>query len=716
MTLRITIVPALFLALGVGASAQEVPTIRAVRLVAPLVIDGKLEDEAWRAAPVFSQFVQQVPSPGSRATQRTEVQVLYDDEALYVGVRAYQSAGVPVIANELRRDAGQMHRRNDSFTVALDTFFDRRNGYLFIFNPLGAVEDWACWDEGRVWSQEWNTVWDVKTSVETWGWAAELRLPFHSLRFKNAGPQQWGINFRRGVLAKNEWSFATAIPPEWEDRGIGKFSSAAVLLGVEVPRRTLNVEFNPYALGGVVQPDCGASGCTSDPAHQAGVDLKYGITSNLTFDATYNTDFSQVEADEQQINFTRFSLFFPEKRQFFLEGKGIFDVGITSGDYRVLPFFSRRIGLEGSQTVPILGGARLTGKAGAYSIGALGLHTGARAGVADSTFSVLRVKRDVLRRSSVGFLVADRRTRGQPNDAFAADANFAFGRSAKVESFLARAWSPGREADSWAGRFHAVNDGDRYAAEADYVRVGKNFDPQIGYVRRRDVNRWYGRVQTSPRLKRGPVRKAFAALSLDYARDGGGRLESRQAGALFKLEFHSGDIAQFTATRTFDSPDVPFRVGGLLVPAGSYVSNQYVGSWDVAKSRRAAGRIEYHDGGYYGGSRRGVTLSGILKADAHFYADINYRVDRLRLSAENALTHLIGTRLNYSATTTVYSSALLQWNSTAREFDTNIRLDWIYRPGSNLYVVYGRVSDALVVPAGLRNQSFVVKVTRLLQF
>ncbi|MBI2221946.1 MAG: hypothetical protein HYU53_12155 [Acidobacteria bacterium] len=627
-----------------------------------------------------------------------------------------------IVANELRRDAGRMHERNDTFTIALDTFFDGRNGYIFYFNPYGAVADWACWDEGRVWSQDWDTVWNVRTTIESSGWTAEVRLPFRSLRFETQGPQRWGINFRRIVLAKNEWVYATPIPPEWAGQGIGKFSSEAVLEGLEIGRRSLNLELHPYVLGGAVQLRCETGDCPTEVRRDQGIDAKYGLTPNLTLDLTYNTDFSQIEADEQQVNFTRFSLFFPEKRQFFLEGKGIFDFGVAqnpseSGDYRLLPFFSRRVGLEGNEPVPIVGGTRLTGKAGSYSVGALAIRTGEDGQTPAATYSVVRLKRDVLGRSSLGFIAVDRREASGANDAIGADALFAFGSRARIEGLMARAWTATLAEDSWAGRLHAVNENDRYAMEIDYLRVGRNFDPQAGFVRRRDIDRWFGRVQASPRIGHGPVRKAYGALSLDYVRDGAARLESRDLLALFKLEFHSADVVQVTAGRRIDSPRASFRVGrGLQVAPGSYAFNEYIASWDTAKSRRLAGRIQYRDGGYYDGRRRELSASATLKGDRHFYADVNYQVNDVRLAFARAVAHLLGVRLNYSATAQLYGAALVQWNNSTGELDINARLGWRYRPGSSLYVVYSRTSETLEMPRGLRSQSLLVKFTPLIQF
>jgi hypothetical protein len=713
--MRAGVLAALLAAAGPAAASQP-PVIHAVRASAPIVLDGRLDEAAWRDVPIFTSFIQQVPVPRAPATDRTEVMVVFTDSALYVGVRAFQSAGVPIVANELQRDAGRMHERNDTFTLALDTFADRRNGYVFYFNPLGAQNDWACWDEGRVWSQEWNTIWDVRTSIEPWGWSAEMWLPFRSLRFAHDGPQRWGINFRRIVLAKNEWTFATFIPPEWGTSGIGKFSSGADLEGVEIGGRPLNMELHPYALAGAVEDTC-ADACDTHGRGDVGIDAKYGISPNLTLDLTWNTDFSQVEADEQQINLSRFSLFFPEKRQFFLEGKGIFDFGITSGDYRVLPFFSRRIGLDAGQPTSIVGGARLTGKVGAYSVGALEIATdGVNPGDPLSVFSVARVRRDILQRSSIGVIAVDRRDALGRNETLGGDAHFAFGRSSRVESFLVRSWSPDNPDDAWAGRLHGLYDVDTYAIEGDYVRIGRNYDPRAGYVRRTGIERWYGRVQRSPRLSHGPVRKVYAGASYDYVRDGE-RLESRTAGLQFKMDLSAGDVVQLDVDRLRDAPDQPFVVaGGPVVPAGVYTFHDVVASWLTAPSRRLSGRIQARAGGYYGGTRREMLVTSIVKASSRLYTDLNLQVTDLDLPGGSTVARLVGTRVTFSASTRAFYSALLQWNSTAHQLDANLRLSWMYTPGSYLYVVYSRSAPTISDPRLQRSHSVVVKATRLLRF
>ncbi|MFP5379900.1 MAG: hypothetical protein ACLGHP_09165, partial [Vicinamibacteria bacterium] len=377
----------------------------------------------------------------------------------------------------------------------------------------------------------------------------------------------------------------------------------------------------------------------------------------------------------------------------------------------------RRIGIEGGEAVRLQGGARLTGKVGAYSVGALALRSDGLEGDPGSTFTVARVRRDILRRSSVGVIAVDRRAGGVGNSVFGADAHLAFSANARVESFLVASSGDGASDESWAGRLRVSNDTDRFGGEVDYLRVGRDFDPEAGYVRRVDIERWYGRVQASPRPAAGPVRQWFAIGSLDYVRTGSGRLETRDAQAQVRLDFHSADQVQVIAARRLDAPAAPFRVARTLTIApGFYSFSEVTAAVTLAALRRAAGRVQYRGGGYYGGSRHELTLSSIVKSARHLQADVNYQISRVSLPAGEAVTHLTGVRVSHSATTRVFTSALLQWNSSTRVFDANVRFNWIYRPGSDVYVVFGRTSEDRERAGDFVGQSLVIKVTRLLQF
>ena len=295
-------------------------TMRAIRLDEPIRLDGQLDERVYQTIAPVTDFIQQEPNEGASATEQTEVWVLFDSETVYIAARCWDSQPDQTVANEMRRDSYGMYG-NDTFAVMLDTFYDRRNGFNFMTNALGGLFDQTITNE-RSTNLDWNTVWDVQTSRFEQGWTLEMAIPFKSLRYRTDASQYWGINFQRRVAWKNETSFLTPIPAALRSSGSLQFSSAATLVDLEVPASATRFEVKPYAIADLAT-DLGATPrVLNQPGGTAGFDVKYGVTQGLTADFTYNTDFAQVEVDEQQINLTRFSLFFPEKREFFWKDKG----------------------------------------------------------------------------------------------------------------------------------------------------------------------------------------------------------------------------------------------------------------------------------------------------------------------------------------------------------------------------------------------------------
>lgn len=699
-------------------SADEGETVlRATRVAEAPKLDGVLDEQVWAEAVPFDGFIQQVPDTGAPASERTEVSILYTDTALYFGVRAAHRDPDTIIANELRYDQPRMQRQDDTVAIILDTFHDHRNGYLFMFNPLGTRSDWACTEEGRHWNRFWDPVWDVATKVTAAGWTAEVEIPFKSLRYRSGGGS-WGINVRRAILSRNEWVHVTPVSPAYAhpSQGIGQLSSAAVLVGLEGIAGGQRLEIKPYMSGdSSVQVD-GLERVRS--AIEPGVDIKYGLTPNLNLDLTYNTDFSQVEVDEQQINLTRFGLFFPEKRTFFQEGQGIFDFGVGTGSYRVLPFFSRRIGLEDGVPVPIAGGARLTGKLGGYSIGVLGLRTATEAPYARNDFSVVRVKRDVLRRSSVGMLFTDRRASdtGTRSQVLGLDANMAFGARNKVDLFWVRSTDGSVGESSSAYRAHLLLENDLWGLEADWMRVGEAFEPGAGFVQRRGMNRRFVKAQVSPRPGQLGIRKVYLRTSLDYVEDLEGSLETRTWDESLTVESDHDDSLTVGWRRSDEVLQRPFLVAGVLpVTAGSYRFDHSRLRLATSQSRNFFATLSLRGGGFFDGSRTDVGIDGSFKASRHLLVDAGYSNSSIRLPAGALDASLIRFRGTYAFNQRVWAAALVQWNSVSRELGVNVRLRYTYRPGSDIYVMF---NERAISPESLwllRERSLIVKWTYLLR-
>jgi len=437
-------------------------TVRATRVAGPIKVDGRLDEEAYAQIEALTTFTQAEPQQGAPSSERTEAWVLFDDDNLYLACRCWDQHPERMIANEMRRDSPNL-RNNDNFAVALDTFHDRRNGFLFTVTPLGAFFDALTIDE-RTYNADWNTVWQAKAGRFEGGWIAEIAIPFKSLRYPPGVDQTWGINLRRNIRAKNEWTYIVPMRADWGQGAIFRVSAAATLTGLRVPPAGKNLEVKPYAISRLSTDLVTTPRVNNQFDPDAGLDVKYGITKGLTADLTYNTDFAQVEEDEAQVNLTRFNLVFPEKREFFLEGAGTFTFGTTpvttggappppganpppiSGDAPAV-FYSRRIGLNGARVVPIVAGGRLSGKAGAWNIGALNIQSDRdTAGAVDTNFTVLRIRRDIMRRSTIGGIFTGRSasaSRAGSNQAYGLDASFAFSQNLYLSGFVAQTKTTG---------------------------------------------------------------------------------------------------------------------------------------------------------------------------------------------------------------------------------------------------------------------------------
>ena len=727
-------------------------TVRAVRLLEPLSINGTLDEAVYESVPSFGDFVQQQPDEGAPATERTEAWIFYDDRNLYAAARLWDSAPESQwVVNEMQRDSFQLIQ-NEGFSVALDTFYDRRNGVTFRVNPIGGVMDQQITDEGQP-NVDWNTIWQVNTGRFPGGWTVEMAIPFKSLRFPPGESQVWGLQLGRRIRWKNESTYLTPIPIS-AGPGLFRMSAAATLTGVEVPSGNRTFEIKPYAIGSMATDVNAVPAISNEGDGDFGFDVKYGVTPNLTADFTYNTDFAQVEVDEQQVNLTRFSLFFPEKREFFLEGSGIFDFGegarfggggggfgggqrpgansFFGGGAAPVVFFSRRIGLEGGQTVPILGGGRLTGKAGDFTVGALNLQTDDAfdAAAVSTSFSVVRVKRDILRRSRVGGIFTSRSTRPvsaaeeEPgsNQVYGLDAAFAFYDNVNFTGYYARSQTPGLSGADASYQAAFTYNGDLYAFQLDHLLVGDNFNPEIGFLRRDDFRRTFTTAQYSPRPTMRAVRQFTWGASLDYIeQDSTGVLETRLAQARFQTEFENSDRFSFDVQESYEFLEEPFDIApddNISIPVGEYNFQDIFTSYTLGRQRRLSGSLTFHRGEFFDGDITAVGYQrGRVEVTPQFSFEPSISLNRIALPAGRFTTTLVQSRVTYTFTPRMFFSGLLQYNSSTESLSTNLRLRWEYQPGSELFVVYNDVRDTEFrsVPM-LENRAFVVKFTRLFRF
>ena len=730
----------------ISRSASGAATVRATRLNGPWILDGTLDEPLYEQVVPIGGFIQQEPNEGEAATEQTDAWVFFDAEHVYVAARLWDSAPEDQwIANVMRRDSFQIIN-NDTFGVVLDTYYDRRNAVAFMINPIGGVFDFEIGDEVNF-NADWNPVWDVRTGRFDGGWTIEMQIPFKSLRYRQGASQVWGIQLERRVRRKNETSHLNPVPISARP-GISRVSAAGSLVGLEAPMGGTRFEVKPYGIGST------ASDLTADPPFSNdgdgdwGVDAKWGVTQNLTADFTYNTDFAQVEVDEQQVNLTRFSLFFPEKREFFLESRGIFDFGSGPGELGGGPgggggrnggppgsgggssnvptiFFSRRIGLEEGETVPILGGGRVTGKVGQLSVGALNIQTDDEptVGALATNFTVIRLKQDILRRSRIGGIYTRRSVSLEgdgSNEAYGLDGAFSFYDNVNFNGYYARTRTPRLTGDDTSYQAAFTYDGDLYGVQVDHLLVSEHFNPEVGFLRRDDFRRTFVAAQYSPRPRSiEAVRQFNVGGSLDYIENGAGQVETRLAQLRFNTELENSDQLSVDVQRSYELLTEPFEItSDETIPVGGYSFQDLFLSYEMGGQRRVSGTAFVQRGGFFSGD---ITAFGYRQGQIEIMPQLSVEpsvsINKVALPEGGFTATLATGRVTYSFTPRMFFSGLVQYNSTADQLGTNLRFRWEYQPGSELFVVYNdQRNTALRAAPMLENRAFVVKITRLFRF
>ena len=713
----------------VARDAEGRTTIRAIRLMSPLRVDGLLDEAIYSTVRPATDFVQAEPRPGLAASEKTEVWISFDTENVYLSVRAGETQPDRMVLNEMRRDS-TITWQNENFGWGLDTFYDRRNGYMFQFTPIGGWADGQVTNEGQ-YNGDWNPIWSFQVRrLEDGSWTGEAMIPFKSLRYRPGRQQVWGIQLRRINRWKNENAYLTRLPDGVGANGGGnmRISQYATLVGIEAPPPSRAFDIKPYVTSNLTTDLTAASPVRNKVGKDFGFDAKYALTDNLLTDFTYNTDFAQVEADEQQVNLTRFSLFFPEKRDFFIENQGLFNFGGTAaggaGDVPTL-FYSRRIGLDRSTLVPIDAGGRLTGRIGRFSIGVINMQTDQvdRAGVSATNFGVVRLKRDILRRSAIGVLATNRSATlagTGSSQTYGVDGTFAFYSNLTINTYWARTANPGISSDDTSYRAHFNYNGDRYGVEANHLLVGDNFLPEVGFVRRDNMRRSFGLLRFSPRPRNSRlVRKYSYTASMSYLENGDRILETREQSADFRIEFFNSDSFQVSYDDGFERLPAVFRIArGVNIPAGGYDQNTARVQYSLGNQHLASGTVFVEHGAFYEGDRTAFGYSGArVKLNPRFSMEPGLSINKVDLPYGAFTTKLVSTRATYTISPRAFTSGLVQYNSSNNSFSTNLRLRWEYQPGSELFVVYNESRDTL--PPGdpdLQGRTFVVKVNRLLRF
>ena len=712
-------------------------TVRAVRISEGLDLNGVLDELPYREVEAITDFIQLEPNVGEPETEKTEVWLFFDDTNFYVAARLWHSLPESQwIVNEMRRDSFNL-LSNEGFGFLLDTFYDRRNGILFRVNPLGGRMDAQITNE-RDFNGDWNPIWDVRTGRFDGGWTFEAEIPFKSMRYRPGTNQVWSVQLSRNLQAKNEQSYLTLLDQGVSQAAIFQVSGAATLVGVEVPSGASRLfEVKPYVIGDVNTTTSGGSQL-NDLAGNVGLDVvKVGVTENLTADFTVNTDFAQVEADTQQVNLTRFSLFFPEKREFFLENQGVFGFGGAGargpfGGSAETPimFYSRQIGLNRGREVPIRAGGRLTGRVGRFTMGVLNIQTGSEptSEALGTNFTVTRLKRDVLRRSAVGAILTNRSALASgpgENLAGGVDGTFAFYDNVVVNTYWAKTRTTGREGKdtSYKGEFRY--DGDRYGLTAEHLFIDERFSPGVGFIRRPDLKKSFGSLRFSPRPASVDWIRRFAFdASFGYFTDADGVVETRETAGSASVEMENSDSFDVFFTNTYDVLQNPFQIASdVVIPVGAYDFSNTQASYTFGPQRKLSGRVSAEHGTFYGGTKTALSIGGgfsggRIEISPRFSLEPGISINRVELPQGDFTTQLITTRSTYTFSPTMFVSALIQYNSSNSAVSSNVRLRWEYQPGSELFVVFNEQRDTLTPGRfpELENRAFIIKFNRLFRF
>ncbi len=699
----------------------------AVPATGAITIDGVLDEDTWIQAVPASAFIQADPLEGQPATEATEVKVAYDAEFLYIAVLCRDTDPSGIVVNEIRKDfAG---RDQDTFDVLLDTFGDRRNGFVFSTNAAGAKADTQIANEGRDVNTNWDAVWWVEARRGADGWTAEFRIPFKTLRFEAGEGRTWGINFARRVRKKNEVSYWSPVSRAYS---IFRASAAGDLAGLPELRRGRNLRVKPFLVGGALrgvgEPEFGGD-------FSGGVDIKAGITPSLTLDATINPDFAQAEADEQQVNLTQFSLFFPEKREFFLENSGIFYFGDIPRNQRqttrfrppeedLLLFFSRRIGLNDSGAQePLYGGVRLTGRAGAFGVGLMTMQSEDTEGKPGNNYTVVRIRRDIFKSSDIGAIVLSRQPAGDSSDfnrVADIDANFRFFTSLSLNGFAARSDTPGVTTNQNSAKASIGWEDSRKRLQASIMTIGEGFKDDLGFVRRSGVTRqfydtaWFWQPES---LRRRGIRQLQPHARMFSYSDPRGDLVSRTVHVANQTTWNNGSYFEYAFEPRTEAISRPFAISpGVVIPPGRYDWLQHLLLYEGDHSRKFSGSIRANLGDFWSGTQKTTQISVLYRPTYKMVFDLGLQVSEidLRLPARSFTTTLVNFRSGYSFSSNMFLDALVQYRTDVKQFSANVRFNLIHRPLSDFFIVFNEAQFTDTTQTAGRG--VVVKYTQMFSF
>jgi len=679
---------------GIGQHSKP-DTLIAMKYSGQIKVDGKLNEKCWLTAPAIENFTQREQKEGEPATEKTAIAVVYNTHYIYFGIWCFDNEPEKISAQQMERDFSW--GSDDNVEIMMSTFNDNRNGYLFVTNPNGALADVKIGDEGEDFNKSWNGVWDVAVEKNEKGWFAEMVIPFSTLKFTKDSVQNWGINFERNIRRKKEQVMWQGWSRLYE---IEKISQGGKLSGIKNIKQGNKIEILPYVLGGFEFLDDN----TNNTA-KVGGEINFDVTSTMKLNFTVNTDFAQVESDRKQINLSRFSLYYPEKRQFFLEGKSYYDM--NTEDARL--FYSRRIGIERNTELPIIGGARFFGKLNKTNIGLMSIQTYSKDSIPTTNYSVIKVKQDIFKQSSIGFIATQKYSDEHYNRVFGTNFNYSTSEVFGDKNLIvggSLAVSDTKEVD---GNNNVNKDNLSYDVYLSYPNdvieydlgfstVQSGFNPEMGYLRRNNYQKLYTELQFNPRFEKMPFFRNLVFKPLDvnyYIND-----ETKEMETLFYewrpfgFVSNSGEFFEFNVQHIFDNPTEQFElIDGVFIPEGKYWDNRYEIQFSTFKGRKIAVDALVDVGEFYTGDRQELVLYARINVDKHLNISLDWQKNFVQLPNINFITDEVGGRIDYSFNPKLQTSAFAQWNNEDENMLINYRVNWIPKIGSYFYFVINQEWD-----------------------
>ena len=675
-------------------------------ITSPVEIDGSLNEAIWSSAPKIGELVQRQPDTGSAPSERTEVTLLRDEDNLYVGVVAYDAEPDRVVGTQMVRD-GSLNA-DDRIEIVLDTFRDQRSAFYFATNPAGALVDGLAFANGQL-NTEWDAIWYVRTTRTTSGWTAEFAIPFKSLSFP-ADQQVWGFNIARTISRKSE-------DDRWSGAGLDtqflQVSEAGEITNLGGLTQGIGLDLRPFLAGRWLHL---AGSGDDDFSRKPGLDIFYSITPSLRLTATINTDFGETEVDARQINLTRFSLLFPEKRAFFLEGAGVFSFastgpetpgGIPGTGADLYPFFSRRIGLIGGQEVPLDAGVKLTGTVGRTEVGMLSVRTrdlevGDARIADDEGFFIGRIKQNLFEQSYIGAIfTAGNPSPGASAQTYGADARLATSRflgrqrNFVVDGFAVRGVTGSSSTDDWSYGFSAAYPNDKFDAQVAFREIQRNFRPALGFFQRDNARLLRVGASYNPRPRFLNIQQMFHDVYYTRFTNLDTNLVESWDLYIAPLDWHflSGDAvhAVFDVNPTYERLFEPFEIApGVFLPPGEYRFTRFRAVATSAARRRLSGSVSLGSGAYWSGNGEQLTTSLTFRLPPRFTMGVSANQTFARLPEGNFIARIYTSNIGYTASPRLSFSNLIQYDNRSRNLGWQSRIRWTQRPGNDFFLAFNQ--------------------------